>query len=875
VNRLKSSTFCLAADLVCRHPWMVLAVAVVVTVAGMWLVSDLEVINDITQYLPQDSGVVQEYKKALSHFGTAEQLLIVLQGTGEDDLEAREDLADAMAERLLESQRVRGVTYRITNQIVQFSKDTFLRYGLLYLEPHEREGLLDLLTDRSIEEQVAANREILLSPATGMAQELVRWDPLNLRSLFMGRIERGKGQLKVEHRDGYFFSDDLTLLVMVVRPTTKAQDILFTRELMKETRAIEAAAREELREAGWDDIDSVQVGYTGGYAIALEYNRMIERDLRVSMAVAFVGVMILFGITFRRLGSLFYVGVPLLMSLVWTLALARLVYGSINLFTSVGTAVLLGLGIDFAIHIMNRFLAEMEEHGDVNRAIHVTLLETGDGAVAACATTMLAFYACMLTTFPGLQQLGLIAGTGLLLALLANFLVLPAFLVVYTRLTKERTREMTGLGLEPLARLVRRHPVFILILAVVVTVICVAASLQISIETDLTRFRPLNSEAFGLQRLVMDKIGSNLTSTMILASAPTEEEALDLSTQISEELKRLEARQLVSSSLSVNTVLPSHTMEQANLQWAERMRRQRPDALDPARVVTKLRGELDRNGFDPDAFEQAYRMIEAFLGVREELSLEQLKNTALGRYAERFVSHGDDGTYVATYVYTPHGEGLTKKEQVRILDRRMQQLGGNVHVISHALLGPEVARLMKRDAMLATSVALLMVLGALYLQFRSFRLMFLTALPLLLGVSWALGAMVLGGYRFSLLTVSILPVILGIGIDDGIYVVNRYRSLGDRDVAHAFHDTGRAVLVTSLTTMVGFGSLVLADYPGLVGAGLLAFVGIGCCLITTVTVLPALMELFGRGLIDRKALAMPDIEEAKQRAVRKRRRDRA
>ena len=825
---------------------------------ALWLVSDLAVINDITHYLPEESGVVQAYRKAITHFGTADQLLIVLEGKGEEDVEVREALADAIAQQLLASEHVRGVTYRITDQLVQFSRDTFLRYGLLYLEPHEREDLVRLLSDDSIEKQVAADRELLLSPATGMARDLVRWDPLNLRSLFLGRIERGKGQLKVEHRDGYFFSSDLTLLMMVVRPTSSAQDILFTRALMGEVREIEQRARQEIREEGWDEEAVVRVGYTGGYAIALEYNRMIHRDLRVSMVVAFVGVMILFGITFRRFGSLFYVGIPLLMSLVWTLALARLVYGSLNLFTSVGTAVLLGLGIDFAIHIMNRFLAEMEEHKDVQQAIHVTLLETGDGAVVACATTVLAFYSCMLTTFPGLQQLGLIAGTGLLLALVANFLVLPAFLVIYTRMTRSRTREMTGLGLEPLAGLVRRHPTFILLVASAVTVVCVTASFQVTIDTDLTRFRPEKSEAFALQRLVMEKIGSNLSSTMILAHAPTEEGALNLTTKVVEELKRLEARQLVSSSLSVNTVLPSRAMEQANLEWAARMRRE-GRALDPERVVAKLRYELNRQGFEPEAFEPAYEMLDEFLGIREALSAEVLKNTALGRYAERFISRAEDETYVATYVYTPHGEGLSKKEQVRILDRRMRQLGDNVHVISHALLGPEVARLIKRDAMLATSAALLMVLGALYLHFRSFRLMFLTALPLLLGVSWALGGMVLAGYRFSLLTVSILPVILGIGIDDGIYVVNRYRSLGDRDVVHAFHDTGRAVVVTSLTTMVGFGSLILADYPGLVGAGLLAFIGIGCCLLTTVTVLPALMELFGRRVIDKKSLRMPKV----------------
>jgi predicted RND superfamily exporter protein len=487
------------------------------------------------------------------------------------------------------------------------------------------------------------------------------------------------------------------------------------------------------------------------------------------------------------------------------------------------------------------------------------LVETGDGAVAACATTMLAFYAGLLTTFTGLQQLGFIAGTGLFLSLVANFLVLPAFLVIYTRLTRARTREMTALGLEPLARLVRRHPVSILLVASAITAVCITAATQLSVDTDFTRFRPERSEAFRLQRLAMEKIGSNLNSTMILASAPDEESALDTSARIAADLKLLEKRNVVASSLSVNAILPSRSMEQSNLEWARRLRRQKPEALDPERVVATLRAELDRQGFNADAFGQSYAVIREFLGVSEELSLDELKKTALGRYAERFVSPGDDAVYVATYVYTPHGEGLTKKEQVRIMDHRMRRLGENIQVINNSLLGQEVARLIRRDAMIATGAALLMVLGALYLHFRSFRLMFLTAVPLILGVSWALGILVLTGYRVSILTVSILPVVLGIGIDDGIYVVNRYRSLGDRDVVHAFHDTGRAVVVTSLTTMVGFGSLMLANYPGLVGAGILAVLGIGACLVTTITVLPAMMELFGRGVIDAKALAIPDV----------------
>jgi len=287
------------------------------------------------------------------------------------------------------------------------------------------------------------------------------------------------------------------------------------------------------------------------------------------------------------------------------------------------------------------------------------------------------------------------------------------------------------------------------------------------------------------------------------------------------------------------------------------VRRVRPSALDPDRIVGTLEAEMDRHGFDLEAFAVAFSGIRDFLGVDSELTPEELGQTAIGPFARRFLSREGGQVYVATYVYAATEE---KKSIDLILDRRMKQLDGEVQVISSSILSQEFKRLIQKDAVLATSVTMVLILAFLYYQFRSFRLVALVAVPLILGVTWAFGVMTLAGFRFSLISVSILPVLLGIGIDDGIYIVNRYRSLGDRNVVHAYHDTGRAVVVTSLTTMVGFGSMALADYPGLVGAGVFAFVGIGACLVTAVTILPALMELFGRDIIEAKSLEIPKVE---------------
>ena len=163
-SRLKVRLFEWIAETVYRHPYGVLGTAIILTVASFFLASQLEMVNDISEYLPQRSPVVQEFKKALHHFGTSDQLLIVVQGEGESDAEDREALADGIAERLETSPDVRTVEYRLTDELMAFYRDTFLRYGLLYLDPEERENLVALMSSRAIARQIRENQALLLSP---------------------------------------------------------------------------------------------------------------------------------------------------------------------------------------------------------------------------------------------------------------------------------------------------------------------------------------------------------------------------------------------------------------------------------------------------------------------------------------------------------------------------------------------------------------------------------------------------------------------------------------------------------------------------------------------------------------------------------------
>ena len=111
----------------------------------------------------------------------------------------------------------------------------------------------------------------------------------------------------------------------------------------------------------------------------------------------------------------------------------------------------------------------------------------------------------------------------------------------------------------------------------------------------------------------------------------------------------------------------------------------------------------------------------------------------------------------------------------------------------------------------------------------------------------------ISGFPFSIINVIGLPLILGIGIDDGVHIIHRYRIEGKMKLAYTMSSTGKAIFLTTMTTLLGFGSLIPSTYRGYGSLGILVSLGIGLCFITSVIVLPAVMKIAWGGKKDNAA----------------------
>jgi len=128
-------------------------------------------------------------------------------------------------------------------------------------------------------------------------------------------------------------------------------------------------------------------------------------------------------------------------------------------------------------------------------------------------------------------------------------------------------------------------------------------------------------------------------------------------------------------------------------------------------------------------------------------------------------------------------------------------------------------------------------------SFGNLRATLVVLLPVAMGSIWTVGAMDLVGVSFNLANLVILPLIIGIGVVNGVHIVHRYREETDKSVNILSRSTGQGVVLSSLTTMIGFGSLMVADHQGVYSLGLVLTMGVGCCLITSITVLPSILKL--------------------------------
>ncbi len=859
------------AALSCRRPWLVVGVTAAITSwALLATVLRGKFATDLLEIIPRDPVAAPKsyaFRELLDDVKTMDFSIIVIEADDPDDIQTAKGFVEALGAALEKKDWAAYVDYRFGGEVKDFVAKVLEDRGFLLLEPEDARAVASRLSREVMFKQMRLNRKRLEVDVNYFRRRVLP-DPLDMLGIFQKRLERYGGAFDATDPDGFIVSPDGKAILISIRPTRSVQDVEFSVRMVKEIKQLEeevaakvAAEDESFREAR----DRLKILHTGGYDIALSETRVLTKNVIVTVVTSFLGVLILFALVYKQIGSLFYVGLPLALSVLWTLGVAFSIFGQVSIMSAGFGAILIGLGIDFGIHVYNRYITERSKGESVEESIKLAVCSTGGGIFYGALTTAIAFYAVVFTKFRGMTEFGFLTGTGVLLAMVAMLMTLPAMLVLRARRGEPpRHVRPSGLGLAHLSRIALSHPkVLFLTVSViflgVTTWVCLTTTLQF-FDTDFGNLRAAHSPAFERSHYLMEKFETKAESFFVSASGASPEEALERAEGVADKaLSLVEKGEILKCDTLVRFV-PTRGRQEAAVEELrkidfDRARRDFEEASNAAGL-----GKAFRKGAFK-GFLSRLASIERGLASPRYITLEEALASPLGRLLCRYYVEHDGVHKVVTYLIPKQRGSATPESWFRKTENYLGADGEKIKFLVPVLVSYELRDLVWGDfghILLFVSVGVILCLIA---SFGSPMRALMALFPLAYSFFFMIGTMKalhwLYGYlppglveelppiRFNYMNVLALPAIIGIGIDYGIHMLHRFIEHPDADAA--VRETGRAVVMAGLTTMIGCGSLVFSSYRGLASLGLVMCIGVFFCVLNSVAVLPAFLNGFVQG----------------------------
>jgi hopanoid biosynthesis associated RND transporter like protein HpnN len=677
--------------------------------------------------------------------------------------------------------------------------------------------------------------------------------------------------------EGFLLSDNRHFFFLVVAPQKSA-----TNEFDEAPESL-AAIRQTVTEL-LPEFPGLKAGVTGTQALISDETIRTQADASTATVVSLTGVTLLYFLFFKRIRHPLMIVATLLVGLIWTMGFVALTVGHLTIITIFVAPMLLGLADDFGVHFLARYEEERTHGHDTLAALRSVFAHTAPGIIAGAVTTALAFAAIMLADFRGVQELGLIASAGILLSLLATLLLLPALIVLGEayRPWKARPGKQTllprlfiGLG-----KVIGQARGFFLMLAGLGTLAGLAALPTVSFDYNLLNLHARGTESVEWEKRIIEN--SERSSRGAWATAPTLETAMSKAAAFAalpsvetvesvatlvpggqeERLVLVRALQpvlgdfpaILSAPTAVSVPHLQNTLKSLTFKLSAGSNQSAPEERPAEKGLREVRKDLlaisERFQSQPEAetkteLERFQQLL--FRDFQEKWSL--LRNNVdppgpitltdiPARLRTRFVSADGKKFLLQIYAKKNVWERDAQEEFITQLRQVDPEVTGSPVIVF------ESARVMKEGYIEGGFYAFIVIVVVAFVSLRRVGDVVLAMVPLGLGMIWTAGLMWLFNLQFNLANLVAAPLIIGIGVENGLHLMHRYREERVGGPALVAGSTGQSVALFSITTMVGFGSLMVGKYYGIFSMGLLLTLAVGSVLVASLLVLPLLLDTF-------------------------------
>ncbi len=652
----------------------------------------------------------------------------------------------------------------------------------------------------------------------------------------------------------------------------------------------------ELVQQTREEVPGVNVGVTGEPVLEYDEMQQSQSDSTLATVISLALTVIIFIAGYSQTGRPLKAVLSLVVGLGYTMGYTTLTVGHLNILTITFVPMLIGLAIDFGVHLITRYEEELRHGRGEHRAMELAMVNTGQGIFTGCFTTAGAFFAMTLTDFKGIQEMGIVTGGGMVICLVPMMTLLPVLLLRPGRQNaideKAGEAELQEVALESfeaggehldvrarLERLWLDRPWTVLGATGVLCLLAAAAIPRVTFDYNLLNMQSEGLPAVVFEHKLIDSAEKSVLYGAVVASDLAEAVALEAKIQKlpsvastdsmarylaeSPEAKLALIREIGATTAAVRFASPDTRPvglnELSATLWAVqgylRLAVDEVAETDEKQLLADLRSLIDalgslrvamfRGGAEGQArhavqlagFQQALfndirdtfatlQNQDASGGLRPEDLPLALRNRFLGVTGKHLIQ-----VYPKADVWERAPQEVFVKE---LLEVAPKATGTPVQLYFYT-------ELLKKSYIEAAWWALAAIVVLVFLHFRRIGSVVLSLLPVAIGTIWVMGFMGWAGIPFNPANIMMLPLVIGIGVTNGIHILNRFAE--EQNPGILAKSTGKAVLVSALTTIAGFGSLVVADHRGIRSLGYIMAAGTAACMVAGLTSLPALLTL--------------------------------
>jgi predicted RND superfamily exporter protein len=840
------------------------------------LATSLRLDSEIFNVLPAKFSSVQGLKMYDHDFEQTRELTFALVSAPQD-VDKLEEFAAVFAERLRGQPwcaRVLAGSPMTTADGIRDLQSIAVPL-LLNLEPSAFDEAISILQPDKIRDRLHRLRQQIEAGSPRPQFEL-SFDPLGL----IAPALKPFAQSTALEQEQPLTSPDRTMRLFLVVTNQKSISAFECQHLMRRVNEFRKTAAD-----GWDGSRPLQILVTGRSAFVSEISLSMRYDVVATLLGSVVLVSMIFFVGFRRWLPLAGMAFCLLLSCLVALTAGQLLFGRLSMISVGFCAILVGLGVDFAILTIGRYHQARGDGEPHQQAIATSVAKLGRAVFFGALTTAVGFLALALSGAMSFAELGVLIAIGIFVA----GLFMCSILFLFVREDDRRSTDILSVGpagilpadatslassesakslpagetptgptgkvpvlqrdwlFDLVARFVRRivrRPAPVLIFSCAVLLLLTAIGFSpfppLEFEASTRSLQPKNIRAGYALETIMKKMPVRWEPVLAIVRATNSQELHDSWQKISDHWRESQATGKIRGFSTPAALCPSPI-------WMER-NRDRLRSTDFQAAHQTLTETLEAEGFSVEAFAPAFALLDHLQRMADpsvplpNWRTQLPKSSSWWFLIDRYF--GQDPSLTTAFVMT-NGPLITH-EQSQELRRGLSVPGVPLILTGWAYVLADLQPWSHHQLLIISALMAMFDISLLAILYRDVRLWLIQIITLVFGIGAMIATMKLLNIHLNLLNVLSFRLVLAIGVDYGIYVVLVWQKT--QDIQHDVAGVVKPVLLAGLTAISGFGSLALARNPALTGLGIACAIGIFWSLIATIFfTLPAMAAARPKG----------------------------